>query len=134
MSSWGVSIDAKRMRAWLREQTSTEMLYLHIDCAVTFADGEIATHVYVLPKYSLRWAQTRSEDMRSMLRLGCAQTVGDVEAACSSEVTGTDGQKHFVYDFRKHRYLRQNFVTVWVCESEAVIDGHKHFVEGGRTL
>ena len=33
------------------------------------------------------------------------------------------------YDIRRHRYLRQTFVTVWVCADGSVVDGHKHFVE-----
>ena len=33
-------------------------------------------------------------------------------------------------DFKRHMYLRQTFVCVYVCGS-ACVDTHKHFIEGG---
>jgi hypothetical protein len=115
-------LDVARLRKFLWQQTESEAMYLDSDCSVVLPDGRVTVHVYVFPKYSLHLARTRPDDLRSMLQLGCAQNVEEVKAAYVNSKRGT-------YDIRRHRYLRQTYVTVWVCDDGSVVDGHKHFVE-----
>ena len=84
--------------------------------------GEVASRVYVFPKYRLEYAHDRQADMQSMLALASARTQEEVERACASRSTGN-------YDFHRHMYLRRTFVSVFYTSSGKVADEHKHFVE-----
>ena len=63
--------------------------------------------------------------MAQALELAVAENVQEVWAACASE--------HGVYDFCHHQYLRQSFVTVYICKNangeQEVVDCHKHYLQ-----
>ena len=52
-------------------------------------DGTRGVAVYVFPKYQLRYAWERPNDMLSMLHLALAKSREDVHKACASTKTGT---------------------------------------------
>lgn len=96
--------------------------FLKISVRMTLADGSEAITLYAMPKYHLRFAWERPRCMRAMQRLGMAETVEDVRAAAGHPKTGA-------YDVFYHKYLRENFVTVWGTADGQAVDGHKHFIE-----
>jgi hypothetical protein len=98
--------------------------YLSSACKVVLATGEMATMVYVIPKYILRYASDRPEDMQACLQLALAETSEMVEAACASKETGA-------YDIVRHMNLRRAFTVVYVTEKGDIVDTHKHFMVCG---
>jgi hypothetical protein len=36
------------------------------------------------------------------------------------------------YDLRRHMFLRQAYVTLYVTAEKKIIDGHKHYMPAGR--
>ena len=83
----------------------------------------------MFPKYTLELATKREESMQDALRLALAETRADVRAACANSKTDT-------YNFKRHIFLRQSFVTVYVCpqgvdgKDKVCVDTHKHYIEG----
>ena len=75
-----------------------------------------------MPKYHLHFATDKEDDMRSMLQLALATDMTGKTAAIICPKAKT-------YTLEQHKYLRQNFVTVYVTEDNRVVDTHKHFIE-----
>lgn len=97
--------------------------YLASTCNVYLPTGDKAKLVYILPKFTVRFAMEKHDDMRAVLQLSLAQDVAAVEAACAHAKTST-------YDLQRHQYLRQTYVSVWVAEGGKVLDSHRDFVSG----
>ena len=75
-------------------------------------------------KYDLHFATDREHDMRSMLQLALASDVAGKTAAIICPEAGW-------YTLKQHKYLRQNFVSVYVTDDNRALDMHKHFMEAG---
>ena len=74
-----------------------------------------------MPKYHLHFATDKEDDMASMLQLALATDMaGKTAAIYCPKAKG--------YSLGQHKYLRQNFVTVYVTVDNRVIDTHKHFI------
>ena len=117
-----VRLDLDKLLQHLRSQ-GQEQTYLCRDCDVKLSTGARAVRVYILPKYTLRFAFERQGDMQSTLALAMASTSASVKVACLHERTRT-------YDIFRHMYLRRTFVSVYVLDDGSVVDVHKNFVEG----
>jgi len=98
--------------------------FLSQTCRHVLADNRLAVKVYVMPKYSLRFAMSKKVDMKAMLALALSSTVEDVERACAHPETRT-------YHLYRHMYLRRTFVSVYVLDGGEVVDMHKHWNEAG---
>ncbi len=77
--------------------------------------------VYIMPKYNLQLATSQPDRMAAMMSLATATCEADVRTACSGE----DG-----YDFLRHKFLRQTFVSVYVTADGQAFDGHADFAQG----
>ena len=86
--------------------------------------GAEAVQVYILPKYTLAFAATRPAETRASLLLATANDVWGVYSACAHIKTRC-------YDFRRHMYLRQSYVSAYATADGQVLAGHKHYMEAG---
>ena len=80
-----------------------------------------------MPKYHLHFATDKEHDMRSMLQLALASDVAGKTAAIICPEAG-------LYTLKQHKYLRQNFVSVYVTDDNRALDMHKHFMVAGGIL
>lgn len=101
-----------------------EKLFVRKGCDKVLSTGQTAQEVFIFPKYSLHLAEKRKDDMLVFLSLALATTKADVRGACANATTK-------IYDFKRHIFLRQTFVSVYVCTDGSCVDTHKHFIEGG---
>ena len=114
-------LDADRLLAHYQDN-GQEQTYLSQECDLILGNWDRAVKVYVLPKYTMRYAWERTHHMQCAMALSVATTAAEVKQAAVSPRTGT-------YDLTRHMYLRHTFVTVYVLEDGTAVDLHKHFVE-----
>ena len=105
-----------------REGNTNENMFLERECDKLLPTAHKAVKCFVFPKYQLRFAVERPDDMQSAMNLALATTSAEVKAAAVHKVNN-------VYDLNRHSYLRRTFVTVFVTTDGSVLDGHKHFIE-----
>ena len=98
--------------------------YLASTCSKTLDDGSVAKLCYIMPKYSLRLAVERPGDMSAAMALALATSPSQVEKACAHPSTHQ-------YCIQRHTYLRQSFVSLYVCEGQKIVDTHRDYVVGG---
>ena len=58
------------------------------------------------------------------VKLGVAETIDQVRVACAHPETGC-------YDVFRHIRLREQCTTLYITDRDVVIDGHKHYQQGG---
>ena len=80
-------MDLERILSHYREH-GAQKTYLAQHCELQLPTGQLATVVYVLPKYVLSLAETRSTDMQAMMRLALAESLSEVHLACADKETG----------------------------------------------
>ena len=97
--------------------------YLERACNYVLATTEVAKKIYVMPKYCLEWATEKAGDMHAALLLGLAVTKADVENACRDRATNE-------YNPQRHKYLRQQFVHIYVTAGGDVVETSTHYVKG----
>lgn len=76
-----------------------------------------------MPKFCLRNALEKPEDMSASMGIALAESPEALHRACSHSASGR-------YDLRRHMFLRQAYVTLYVT-AEKIIDGHNHYMQGG---
>ena len=97
--------------------------YLERACHYVLATAEVAKKIYVMPKYCLEWATEKAGDMHAALLLGLAETKDDVRNACRDRDTK-------LYNPQRHKWLRQNFVNIYVTAAGNVVETSTHAVKG----
>lgn len=86
--------------------------------------GQKARVVFALPKYTLRYATERPEEMRAMLKLSVASTTETVLQALEHPETST-------YDLCRHQVLRRRYTAVYLTDAGKWVDTHGDYVVGG---
>ena len=98
--------------------------YVASTCDLVLQNGDKARVAYVMPKYTLRHASEKPEEMRAMLKLSLASTRDMVLRALEHPETST-------YDVCRHKMLRQRYTTVYLTDKGQWVDTHKDYVVGG---
>jgi hypothetical protein len=114
-------LDGKAIRGYFLEHGAAGT-FLESACNLKLADGSTATKVYVMPKYTLRFASERGEDMQAMMDLALSVDTKSIAAALADKESG-------VYSYARHMYLRRTFVSVYITTEGMAVDAHKHFIE-----
>ena len=78
-----------------------------------------------MPKFCLRNALEKPEDMSASIGIALAESPEALHRACSHSASSR-------YDLRRHMFLRQAYVTLYVTAEKKIIDGHKHYMPAGR--
>ena len=98
--------------------------FIAAPCKKELRTGDVATHIYVLPKFALRLAKEKPREMQAALDLGLSATASDVLEACRHPRTG-------VYCLNHHQHLRRSYAIVYVTEEKRVLDSHADFLVAG---
>jgi hypothetical protein len=112
-------LDAKFITAHYRKE-GAERTFIVVECDRILSTGQRAIKLYVMPKYQLKYAVDKRDDMNAMVALGLQNSVEDVRRAA----TQSDE-----YSFWKHMFLRRTFVTIYLTDSGKAVDCHKHYIE-----
>ena len=118
-------LSAAQMREWLEEH-GAEHTYLKevLDGARVLIDGrtKAVAEVYVLPKYQMKLALEKPEELQSRLDLFMSCLHEDPELMMRQSL----GNVH-MWSFKRHKSLFYRYVLVCCLADGQILDEHPHF-------